>query len=614
MTQSSKQASIYKQLLAYIKPYKGVLILGIFFGMLTGGALTGILMSAKQLISAFTNPNNALTTNFQLVEDLKNWIVNTLNLDLENNVSMGLFISGAIIFIFIYFFKALVTVLNRYCVRWVGTNVIMDLRNDLFSHLQKQSLSFYGKNDVGKLISRINADIGAIESAVSTSIAELSRSPFEIFGVFVFIVIFTVQNDILQLPLVMLTVVPIVFIPMVILSRKIRTYFRQTLKQIANLSSRMYEVFTGIRIVKAFHMEKGEEERFTAINNKYRSRVLKALRAQLGMALVIECFNVVLVLIMAFFLYAKGGISLEKIAIMVGAATLAYAPFKRLGRVNTQLQKSFAAAERVFDLFAVDTEIKERPNAIEVTEIKDKISFENVCFSYQNAEGEEFQIKNVNLEIPKGREAAFVGMTGCGKSTLANLLGRFYEVDSGAIKIDDVDIRDIKISSLRKLIGVVTQDTILFNETLSYNICYGSEIDENRMIEAAKNAEAYDFIMDKAEGFDRVTGDKGFQLSGGQKQRVAIARAIYRNPEILILDEATSALDTVTEHQVQKALNSLMKDRTVFTIAHRLSTIRNAHCIYYMENGEIVEQGTHQELLALNGKYFDLNENQRDDS
>ncbi|MFA6569223.1 MAG: ATP-binding cassette domain-containing protein, partial [Victivallales bacterium] len=284
-------------------------------------------------------------------------------------------------------------------------------------------------------------------------------------------------------------------------------------------------------------------------------------------------------------------------------------PVKNIIKINTYIQRSMAAADRYFDLLDTHTEVTERPDAAEIGEFRNEIRFNDVNFSYE----ERRSLDNMNLTVPKGTVVAVVGETGSGKTTIANLIARFYDVDSGSVTIDGRDVRDIKISSLRSHIGIVSQTTILFNDTIANNISYGyGNATKEQIIEAAKQANAYSFIMDgrHSDGFDTVVGEKGSKLSGGEKQRISIARAILKNPPILILDEATSALDTVTERLVQEALNNLMSNRTVFAIAHRLSTIKHANLIIVLSQGKIVEQGTHDELMAKGGQYKKLNDMQ----
>jgi subfamily B ATP-binding cassette protein MsbA len=371
----------------------------------------------------------------------------------------------------------------------------------------------------------------------------------------------------------------------------------------------MHEVFTGILVVKAYNTEEKEALVFRAVNRKYFRIIVRALKMQLLMAPLMEVVAVGSTLVFLVYSYSRN-VTLTELTAMLLPAFMAYKPIKELAKISTYLQRSMAAADRYFALIDTDTSIKENPAAVEINDFKEEISFNNVVFSY-NAERKI--LNDISLKIKKGSVVAVVGETGSGKTTIANLIARFYDVDSGSVTVDGIDVRDLQIKSLRKHIGIVSQDAILFNDTIANNIAYGCpDATREQIIEAAMQANAHHFITDgrHPEGYDTEVGDKGCKLSGGEKQRVAIARAILKNPPILILDEATSALDTVTERQVQEALNRVMSNRTVFAIAHRLSTIQHANLIIVLKHGKIVESGTHAELLAHSGAYKKLHETQ----
>jgi len=402
---------------------------------------------------------------------------------------------------------------------------------------------------------------------------------------------------------------PLCILPLIILGRMIRKTYKASFAKIAEVTSRMHEVFTGIMVVKAYNTEEKESLVFRAVNRKYFRIVVRALKMQLLMAPMMEVVAVASTLVFLVYSYSRH-VTLTELTAMLLPAFMAYKPIKELAKISSYLQRSMAAADRYFALIDTDTGIKEQENAAEIKGFKDEISFNNVSFSYDT---EHKILDDISFKIKKGSVVAVVGETGSGKTTIANLIARFYDVDSGSITIDGQDVRTLKTKSLREHIGIVSQEAILFNDTIANNIAYGCpDASREQIIEAAMQANAHQFIIDgrHPEGYETEVGEKGFKLSGGEKQRVAIARAILKNPPILILDEATSALDTVTERLVQEALNRVMSNRTVFAIAHRLSTIQHANLIIVLKHGKIIESGTHAELLVHGGVYKKLHDTQ----
>lgn len=664
----------YFRLLSYTKPYWFRMTLGVVAGLLVGGSLFASLMIIPELLNAVeqpagtnsrtiniskkteqivdsiekekgkklsreeklktiesilnpSDPDPKLTASLQKLEKFSKKLSLPVTVKDKREIIIGwpvkfsipvctengrmawqFFMIYVVAFVFGWAIKNLATYANRYYTRWVGAKVIADLRNEAFNKLLGQSLRYYGKMDVGHLISRCTNDTSTIETSVANVIADATRCPIEILSCVAAIFVLSMQSDNYMLIIILLIGTPLIAMPVAILGRKIRQIYKSSLHVIAEVISRMHEVFTGIMIVKAYNTEEIESQRFYKINRKYFRTVISALKYHLLMSPMMEVVGVAATLVFLVYSYSKD-VSFTVLVALLAPAVMAYRPIKSLAKVTTYLQRSMAAADRYFDLIDTDTGIKEKDNAVPLKEFSKEISFNDVTFAYD----ETNILDKINFKIPKGSVVAVVGETGSGKTTIASLIARFYDVNSGSVTIDGLDVRDMTVKSLRENIGIVTQDPILFNETIADNIAYGNPKATIAQIEeAAKKANAHKFIIDgrHPDGYNTEVGEKGSKLSGGEKQRVAIARAILKNPPILILDEATSALDTVTERLVQEALNHAMENRTVFAIAHRLSTIQHANKIIVLKSGQIAEHGTHDELLAAGGMYKKLYETQ----
>ena len=611
-------AAVFRRLLTYARPYLARLVVGLAAGMLASGSLLGILANlenALKPLEASLAPAGAAVVSAPAepvapggaagwLARAQSWLVAA---GLPTTTSDGR-ITAQFVLLALLLLPACVIVrgvgiyLNRYYTQWACSRAVMDLRDDFFARLQAQSLRFFGKQDIGGMIGRVTNDANLVENILSSTISDMTRAPFDIVVSVVFILWFSWQHHLVGLVLGVILCFPLCVVPIVIYGRQVRQHTRKALDRIATVVSRMHEVFTGIRVVKAFNMEAQEHARFREMNTSYFRSTIRALRAELLMTPLMEAVTTVLALVFLVVCCVKGVRFTQIIPVGV-AAVVVFKPVKQLVRIHANLQRVAAALQRLFDYMDVDTSLPEAARPVVVEQFRTAIAFEHVSFRYE-ADG-PLTLAEVDLRIPRGSVVALVGETGSGKTTLANLVARFYDPTEGCVRLDGVDVRDCEVASLRRLIGIVTQDTILFNDTIASNIAYGTPQATRAEIEAAaRKANAHAFITAHPEGYERVVGEKGFVLSGGEKQRLAIARAILKNPPILILDEATSALDTVTERLVQEAIARVMEDRTVLAIAHRLSTVRHASLICLLERGgRIVERGTHDELYRAGGRY-----------
>jgi subfamily B ATP-binding cassette protein MsbA len=494
--------------------------------------------------------------------------------------------------------------LATYSINYIGHSVVRDLRNLLYSRIIEQSISFFIKNPTGRLMSAVTSDIEKIQFAVSQTAADFLKQCFTLIGLLA--VVFYIDW---RLALASLVLVPFVVFPSANIGRYIRVSSRSSQDKMAELNTVLQETFSGIRIVKAFGMELFEVAKFKAATRRLLRVSLRWVRAQAATSPLMEVLGAVT--IAGLLLYARNEI-LHHVQTTGGFVTFLYAlikmyePIKRLTGVNNAYQQALGASEQVFHYLDARPEVVDKPGAIELAPFEDEIVFEDVDFDYE--EGLPL-LRNVNLRIRKGEVVAIVGSSGAGKTTLVSLIPRFFDVTRGCVRIDGHDVRDVTLSSLRAQIGIVTQETILFNDSAYNNICYGSQLTSEAAVrEAARAALAEDFILEMLDGYQTIIGERGQRLSGGQRQRIAIARALLKNPPLLILDEATSELDTESELLVQRALANLMAGRTVVVIAHRLSTVRRAARIVVLDRGTICETGTHEDLINRGGIYQRLHE------
>jgi subfamily B ATP-binding cassette protein MsbA len=495
-----------------------------------------------------------------------------------------------------YFLKGIGGYASTYLMADVGQRVVRDLRNRLFRHILDQSAAFFSMRTTGQLVSRITNDVNQVQTVVSETLADLLR---ESLAVVAYVVLLFYLDW--KLALVVVTTAPLVVYPLTRLGQRVRRTTRRGQEQLEQVTHLAAEAFTGHRIVKAFSAEAREAVRFGVATHRLYRTNLKVTGAMAVLPPLMEFIGGIAAIGALWYgarEIARGALTTAEFITFLTAAFMLYGPIKKLSRVNASLQQAIAAAQRIFSMLGEHTEVHEKPGALPLARLRESVEFQDVGFAYGDRP-DHFVLRHASFRVRAGQVVAVVGLSGAGKTTLVNLIPRFYDVTEGAVLIDGVDVRDVTLASLRGQIALVTQDTVLFDDAIAANIAYGNPGTSREQIEAAaRAAHAHEFIVNLPEGYDTRIGERGQRLSGGQRQRLAIARAILTDSPLLLLDEATSALDAESELLVQDALANLMRNRTTFVIAHRLSTVRRADLILALEAGRIVETGTHEELVA----------------
>jgi len=599
--------NIYSRILKLIIPYWLLIIISTIAALvyvifnslsiwLTASLINNILTDFNQLlINHIELSNSKMSINDQLKYWTNQFILRDNALDTIKVLCITILSVFIIKNIFLY--------IKNIALTYIQFNLITKIRNDLYNHFHKLSLSFFDQKKSGELTSIVVTDVANMRIALGVSFHKLLVEPINILTFISLLFIINVKLAIYAVAIIPITVSIIFWI-----GKSIKRKSRRTAKKIAIIMGIITEILNSVRVVKAYGTEEYEKNRFYKEQDNYYKLIFNRAKLRLITTPVTEIIGasigVSLLWIGGQDVLVVGNMSSEDFIRFILILFSVLGPIRLLSNVSVNIQAGIASAERVFSILDVPPIITEKESAISLKSFNKKVEFKNVYFNYENGPN---VLSNVSFSIPKGHLIAIVGPSGAGKSTIADLIPRFYDVVKGSIKIDNIDIKEFKISSIRNLMGIVNQDIILFDETIEFNIAYGiSHYSNQDLIRASKTANAYNFIMEQPNGFNTIVGEKGTKLSGGQKQRIAIARAVLRNPSLLLLDEATSALDTQSESKVQIALKNLMKNRTTLVIAHRLSTIKKANKIIVLDKGKVVESGVHEILLNQKGFYHKL--------
>ena len=601
--------SIYKRMIKLMSPFWVYIIIS------SVSAIIFVLLNSASIWLTATLINNILLDFDKIVQSQMEWSSNenlTLNEKLKFYTNLIILRETpaeslrvlCVTILSVFFGKNIFLYIKNYLLRIVELSLVRDIRNKLYAHIQSLSLGYFNKQKTGNITSIVINDVEHLQIALGATFQKLFVEPINVitFVSLLFIISW-------KLALIALIIIPLAGIAVIGIGKSIRRKSRRTQKKVADIMQILSETLSSIRIVKAFANENNEVNKFSKESKNYFKLLLRRGRLDLLAGPITESFGVVIGVILLWYggteVLMQRGLNPEDFIRFILILFSILGPIKQMGNVNLRIQTGYASAERIFSLLDTPKDIIEHSNPVQMKSFNKHIEFKNLSFEYEESEG--LVLSNINFKINKGEVVAIVGPSGAGKSTIADLIPRFYDPKDGEILIDQENIKKLSLASLRKNMGIVTQDVILFNDTIKNNIAYAQpKATMESIINACKAANALEFIEEIPEGFDAIIGERGVKLSGGQKQRIAIARALLKNPPILILDEATSSLDTESEKKVQTAIEALLKDRTALIIAHRLSTVQTANKIITIEKGKISEIGTHDELYSNDGLYRKL--------
>ena len=605
---------LFLRLLKYLKPYISKLSIAIvaliiyaFFSSVTIwmiGPLFDLIFYPEKVIKVdvSSTASELPLSEYEFTDSIKEKMGNFVNELIIKDTQTESLLSICIAILIIFLIKNIAYYVNLYLTSIIEQGVIRDIRNQLYEHMASLSMDYFNKTRVGTLISRVTNDVQVVNTAIAASFLNLIKDPL-LLAFYLFIVLIISWELTIVALFVSLTTVFIVNR----IGKRLRKQALLAQKKMANITAVIQETISGMRVVKAFAMEKYETDKFKRESKDYHDTMKKVMVSRKLASPISEFLGVLAITIVLWFggkqVIVDHSLEANDFMVYLFALFSMMQPLKALGGHYTRIQEGLSAGERIFEVIDTVPMVMNQKNPTAVKKISKSIEFRNVAFDY----GDGVILKDINLNLKAGEVVALVGPSGAGKSTLASLIPRFYDPSSGSIFLDGVNLRELDLEGLRKLTGYVTQEVILFNDSIQNNISYGRKDDNPEdIIKSAKTAHAHEFISELPEGYETVIGDRGTRLSGGQQQRVAIARAILNDPPILIFDEATSSLDTESEQKVQEAIEELMKNRTVLVIAHRLSTVKKADRIIVLDKGMIVQEGTHEELISIEGLYSKL--------